>query len=164
MSLGYIGNDYPESWPIARKPVLLAVSHSIHYELDTPSGVAEWSSLVPGDGIVHLGEHRRPYTVSMFHQLKCLDILRAELVRDRPESEVPSQLTTHCLNYAKQMILCHGDTYLEPFIHPNHKDPIDQNGIYECSDWGAVYDEVKKNQQEFQQWRDATFGHSAQGL
>ncbi|KAI0697362.1 hypothetical protein BC835DRAFT_1249712, partial [Cytidiella melzeri] len=145
-SPGYIGYDYPEVWPIERKPVLLAFSHSIRYGLDTPSGIAEWSSLVPGDGVVHLGEHKQPYTISMFHQLKCLDILRGELVRDREHSEGASELSRHCLNYMRQMIMCRGDTYLEPFIHPNHKDPIEMQNIYECKDWGVVYDEVKKNQ------------------
>jgi len=155
----YIGYDYPETWPIERGAVLMAFSHSIRYDLDSPDGAAEWSSIVPGDGLIHLGEHKQPYSISMFHQLKCLDIMREDLVRERgQDSEGPSELTRHCLNYLKQMVMCRGDIHLEAYLHPNHRDPIDMDGVYECQDWSAVNDEAKKNQAEFKLWKEAKFG------
>lgn len=136
----------------------MAFSHSGHFELDSPSGIAEWSAVVPGGGLIHLGEYKQPYMTSVMHQLRCLDILREELVRERiNESDEPSYLSRHCLNYIKQMILCRGDTNLEPFQYPNQNDPIDMEGIYECRDWGAVYREVERNQAEHAQW----LGHHA---
>ena len=90
----------------------------------------------------------QPYTVAMIHQLRCLDILRENIVRD-VDSEGPSELARHCLNYMKQSIMCRGDTHLEPMQYPNHHDPIDKEGIYECKDWGAVYHEVKRTQDEY---------------
>lgn len=106
--------------------------------------------MVPGDGLVYLGEHKRPFTVSMFHQMRCLDVIREELVRERVgDSDVPSPLTRHCLNYVRQMVLCRGDMHLEAFQYPNNKDPIDKEGLYECRDWEAVYDAARRNQAEY---------------
>ncbi|KAF7792948.1 hypothetical protein EIP86_004051 [Pleurotus ostreatoroseus] len=143
--LGYLGYDYPDEWPIERPRVLLAGSHTNRFQLDTVDGVAEWAAMIPGDGLVYLGEHKRPFTISMFHQLRCLDIIRADLVRERSgDADLPSALTRHCLNYMRQIVLCRGDTYLESFQYPNNKDPIDKEALYECRDWEAVYDEVKR--------------------
>lgn len=155
-ALAYLGHDYPQTWPIAVPPARLAVSHSVRYTLDTPSGIAEWSSVVPGgDGLVHLGPHRQPFTVALFHQLRCLDVIRTALVageqgdvRDKEDGGI----VEHCLGYVRQMILCHGDTFLEPYAHPNHKDPIDMDRVYECRDWSAVFAETTKNQEEHKRW------------
>ncbi|KAJ3574357.1 hypothetical protein NP233_g1828 [Leucocoprinus birnbaumii] len=131
----YTSSDHPHSWPIPlRKKVLLAFSNPKHYALDTPQGKLEWSSLVPSspsspNGIIHLGPSKEPFTISMMHQLKCLDIIRMET-----------------------MVLCRGDLELESFQFASHKDPIDQHGVYECRDWGKVYEEVKKNQVEYEEW------------
>jgi hypothetical protein len=153
---GYVGRDYPREWPIERPFVRMAASHTIRYQLDSPDGAAEWRSNVPGDGLVHLGAHRQPYTIALMHQLRCLDVVRAELVRGRdPATEEPSALARHCLNYIKQMVICRGDTQLEPFAHPNSVDPIVMDQVYECRDWDAVYREVKENQAEYARWLDA---------
>lgn len=87
----------------------------------------------------------------MVHQLRCLNILRAEIVRDRstPGPGEYTELARHCLNYIKQMMLCRADAYLEPFWYDNHNGPIDLYSFYECKDWGAVYGEIKKNQEEY---------------
>ncbi|TFK42236.1 hypothetical protein BDQ12DRAFT_677852 [Crucibulum laeve] len=154
----YVRNDYPETWPIQRKPVLMAFDNPKHFRLDTEDGIAEWAAIVPGDGIVYLGPYKQPYTVSMFHQLKCLDIMRAETVRDRDgEESTPSPLGRHCLNYIRQMVTCRGDWELESFQFASHKNPINLHGIYECKDWGAVYSEAKENQKLYEQW-SATVG------
>lgn len=81
-SLGFLGHDYPDEWTVERPPVLLAGSHTHRFQLDTADGAAEWSAMVPGDGLVYLGEHNRSFTVSMFHQMRCLDVIREELVRE----------------------------------------------------------------------------------
>ncbi|KAF8346124.1 hypothetical protein F5887DRAFT_962799 [Amanita rubescens] len=123
----YLGNDYPETWPL------------------TEHRPREWAQLVPGgDGVVYLGEHKRPFSVSLFHQLRCLDILRNETVT--PREGPPSEFARHCLNYMKQMVLCRGDVHLESFNYASHLDPIDQSGDWECRDWGLVYKEAKRNQ------------------
>ena len=131
-----------------RPVVRQAAQHSTRYQIED---AAEWSTVVPrGDGLVYLGEYRQPYTLGMVHQLRCLDVLRAELLR----GDEPSALTRHCLNYVKQMVLCRGDTHLEPYQHPNHIDPIVTDKVYECRDWSVVFNKVKENQAEYARWRD----------
>lgn len=150
---GYIGNDYPEVWPIERKPVLMTFDNPKHFRLDEADGIAEWAAIAPQNGVVHLGPHRQPYTVAMLHQLKCFDILREEMVRDRSENYAgPSALGRHCLNYIRQIVMCRGDLELESFQFASHKNPIDWHGIYECRNWEAIYSNVKRNQEEYDEW------------
>ncbi|TFK18157.1 hypothetical protein FA15DRAFT_675514 [Coprinopsis marcescibilis] len=121
-----------------------------HFQLDEEDGGAEWAAIVPGgDGIVYLGPEKHPYTISLFHQLRCLDIIRQETIKDRQPDEGPSDLGRHCLNYIRQMVTCRGDLEIESFQFASHKNPIDQRGVYECKDWEAVYHEVEKNQAEY---------------
>ncbi|KAF4614206.1 hypothetical protein D9613_008020 [Agrocybe pediades] len=151
----YIGHDYPETWPILRKSVLLQFDNPRHFRLDTEDGAAEWGALSPENGVIHLGPNRRPFTVAMMHQLKCMDVIRYEMVRERgPESDYrgPSPLRRHCLNYLRQMITCHGDLELEAFQFATHKNPVDWRGVYECKDWEAVYNAVEINQKEYRAW------------
>ncbi|THH32298.1 hypothetical protein EUX98_g1891 [Antrodiella citrinella] len=150
----YVGVDYPETWPIDVPKVLLASDASHRYQMDTADGAAEWASLTPGNGTVFLGEERRPYTISMMHQLRCMNIIRESILEDRsvPETSQPSDLARHCLNYLKQMMLCRADTYMESFWYDNSDGPIDLWSMYECKDWGAVHEAVKKNQRDYELW------------
>ncbi|KAF9528135.1 hypothetical protein CPB83DRAFT_854969 [Crepidotus variabilis] len=95
----------------------------------------------------------------MMHQLKCLDLLREEVVRDRPtvshefKSTVQiAPVTRHCLNYIRQMIICRGDWELESFQFASHKNPIEWRGQYQCKDWERLWHFVKKNQEEYEGW------------
>ncbi|KXN86009.1 hypothetical protein AN958_10619, partial [Leucoagaricus sp. SymC.cos] len=176
-ALAYLLNDHPPSWPISRGNVLMAFDNPKHYALETSQGELEWSSLIPSssslspNGLVYLGKYRQPYTISMFHQLKCLDIVRAETVRDRErDSDVAGHegqvgegeggegreerkaLARHCLNYLRQMVTCRADLELESFQYASHRSPIDLHGVYECKDWSRVYEEVEKNQREHEEW------------
>lgn len=146
---GYADGDYPETWPVERPTVLLASDATQRFRLNTSEGAAEWSAIVPGDGLVRLGPSWEPYTISMLHQLRCLAILRRDVVREGAASGGPTALGRHCLNYLKQMVLCRGDIKVESMRYKTHKDPIDLLGIYECRDWGAVYDAVRENQQAY---------------
>jgi Mycotoxin biosynthesis protein UstYa len=153
---GYADGDYPETWPVDRPTVLLASDNTQRFRLNTSEGAAEWSAIVPGDGLVRLGAKWEPYTISMIHQLRCLSILRRDVVREGPASGGPTALGRHCLNYLKQMVLCRGDIQVEAMHYKTHKDPIDLFGIYECRDWGAVYDAVRGNQQAYKNWQTSS--------
>ncbi|KAF8167188.1 hypothetical protein B0H34DRAFT_779054 [Crassisporium funariophilum] len=149
----YVGNDYPEVWPIERKNVLMTFDNPKHFRLDSEDGAAEWAAIAPKNGVVHLGPHRQPYTVSMMHQLKCLDIIRQEMVRETDKDNTgTTELGRHCLNYLRQMVMCRGDLELESFQFASHKNPIDWHGVYECKDWEAVHKEMEKNQEEHERW------------
>ena len=133
-----------------RPLVRMVMSHTTHYQLDTPEGIEEWKSNVPGDGLVYLGEDKQPFTIALMHQLRCLDIIRDELVRETDED--PSALARHCMNYIKQMIFCREDIQLERFWLPNKADHVFTDQVYECRDWQAVLEKMKENQREHLEW------------
>jgi len=148
-SYSFLGGDYPQKWTVdQRKPVLMALHDSVRYHPNTNDGAAEWAALVPGHGLIYLGEHRRPFSIAMFHQLRCLDIMRSELVRlHQPnrtiDSDSETALLDHCTNYIRQMLLCDSDIHLQTFTGTAaNTDP----NLNRCNDWGAVYEEVQKNQ------------------
>lgn len=148
-----MGSDYPEEWPVDRKTVLMQFDNPKRFRLDSEDGIAEWHALVPGDGLVYLGPHKQPYTIGMMHQLKCLDIIREEMVVERTNgSPPPTALGRHCLNYMRQILMCRGDLELESFQFASHHNPIDWRGVYECKDWEAVFNAVKENQLEYEKY------------
>ena len=117
-------------------------NETVHFNLTSAEGVAEWSAIVPGLGLVYLGHERTPFMLSMFHQLQCLDIVRRSIVNiGKHDQEEDHALVHHCLNYLRQMILCRGDTLLEA-VQDLVTSRIDEFGVYECGDWAIVYDEV----------------------
>ena len=144
--VGYIGEDYPATWPIPRPKVIGAFDNSFRYDLVSDEGVEEWTSLVPSDGVIYLGEDKQPFMVSMMHQLRCLNIIREQLVMPMEEKHKTEDISRHCLNYMRQMLTCRMDLQLEPFQYTSHQQPIDLTGEWECNDWEGVYREVQENQ------------------
>lgn len=147
----YVGTDFPQEWPIQRDPVIMADEPSVHYDITSPEGLEEWRQLVPGDGLIHLGPQQSPYTISMLHELRCLDIIRKETVReqDEPTGGRTAELVHHCMNYLRQMMLCRSDYYLESFQDSSDTRALDLYETWMCKDWSSVYDAVRKNQEEF---------------
>lgn len=130
----------------------MAFEDSVHYGIHGRAAKAEWDSLVPGDGLIYLGEQdsERPFMISMFHELRCLGIIRDGLVtkwkdvdNPLPPEETPAVIR-HCLNYLRQMITCRCDVVVESSMGlPSAGYP----DLYVCKNWSAVYDEAVKNQQ-----------------
>ena len=147
----FVGNDYPRSWDIGgeRKAtrVLMSSEESIHYQLDTDQADLEWQALVPANGTIYLGPERRPFTISMFHQLRCLDTIRTELLSTRGLNTPlpPSEFSHHCFNYLRQMALCRADTTLVQVLNPDDPHPFPDVAV--CNDWEHVYTEVRRNQE-----------------
>lgn len=81
------------------------------------------------------------YTVTLFHQLKCLDIIRHELTNGIPRE--PTQLTSHCMNYLRQTILCAVNMRLESIKNPLGAVERVYDAI--CKDWEMVYLEAERN-------------------
>jgi hypothetical protein len=119
-----------------------------HYSAIDDSADDEYAKLQPSGGYtVRLQSKSAPssvetYTVMLFHQLKCLEILRLE---HRAGGSQP--LARHCLNYLRESILCRPNLRLEPA----------QNAIgsairgYDaaCNDWQSVYAAAEEN---YVQW------------
>ncbi|OCH85535.1 hypothetical protein OBBRIDRAFT_838895 [Obba rivulosa] len=139
-------NEVTDSWMAERKPVLFPLnSYEVGpYDLHSDN---EWSLLIPGDGIVHLGPQHQPFMVSMLHQLRCIDVIRkqAAVTRDRRDME----LSHHCINYLRQMTLCRGDMYLDAYEYTSKNEPLDKHPIRRCLDWRTVYEAIEANQREF---------------
>ena len=134
-----------------------------HYQLSGPNADAEWAALAPNNGIIHLGPHRQPYSISLFHQLRCLDVIRRDMVvvveseseslaPDSEDSLTQSKLSRHCLNYMRQMVLCRADLALDPVLGRPHEARV-RPDTNQCVDWRRVYEELEKNQREYAQWR-----------
>ena len=120
----YFGdNDYPRSWDIGGGQRLMSTEESIHYQLDTPQANLEWRALVPANGTIYLGPERRPYTISMFQQLRCLDIICTELLSARGlDTPIPpSELSRHCFDYLRQTTLCRD---LVRVLNPDNAHPF----------------------------------------
>ena len=131
----YIGSDYPRTWPVPDVPrVRLLIEDSIYYRKSD----SEWDALAPGNGTIHLGENDNPFSISMFHQMRCLNVLCCGIVNRPPKSP---ELTRHCLDYLRQIILCRSDLFWESLL-----GKADQYRT--CKDWNIIYAQVENNQQK----------------
>ncbi len=131
------------------EPVALRLSSTTHYQLDgSNASLAEFSALLPEGGhTVHINDKNgRPevYTVTLFHQLKCVDILQTYYVTDRPSKQPLSSIAKHCLNYLKQTTLCRPSLGLESIQTPEGHAVRSYEAV--CNDWSAVYAEAERNQ------------------
>jgi hypothetical protein len=124
------------------------IGGSVHYDLVTHEGIEQWSKLIPDTGyVVRQGSDNQSdapilFTVGLFHELKCLDILRSEYVNRYLNSSIratkPSSTAKDCLNYLRQVIICNMDMGLE-----NVKDDfgrVTKGHEVICQDWTKVYE------------------------
>lgn len=131
--------------------VRMFIEDTVRYQMDNEDSHAEWEALVPNDGIVYLGADKRPFSISMFHQLRCLNIVRRDLVEahkpsdsEKTNQHQPTDLSRHCINYLRQMILCQSDLRLDTLLGKPKVQAFPD--IYECKDWESIYNEVRSNQ------------------
>lgn len=155
----YRGDDYPREWDIpALSQVLMNMENSVHYSLNTSLSSQEWAALLPNQGIIYLGHDRhnpQPFTTSLFHQLRCLNIIRQQIVSfrssDPKHRQEPSRLASHCMNYLRQMVLCRSNLHLESVrSHVGPRVAV-SDVTRRCKDWKAVYDAAESNQRQYQE-------------
>lgn len=166
-SKAYVGSDHPRTWDIGYlPPIRINIEPTKHYQLSGHNADAEWGvALAPHDGILHLGPRRQPYSISLFHQLRCLDIIRRDIVNDDDDDDGSSlphedqdhldskfKLSRHCLNYMRQMVLCRADLALDPVLGRALEARVRPDTNL-CVDWRRVYEELEKNQREYAHWR-----------
>jgi hypothetical protein len=152
--IGYSGQDYPREWPSEPlERVHMPVEDSVHYALDTATGVAEWKTMLPsGDGVLHLGPDKRQFTISLFHQLRCLNVLRAAMLLelDRvnegpPEQDWQTPSTHHCMSYIRQTVLCRANLRLESVKAPYGLSVTNSDVTHTCRDWTVAYNAAEDN-------------------
>ncbi|KAF8552264.1 hypothetical protein OG21DRAFT_1416451, partial [Imleria badia] len=133
---------------------------TMHYPINGTLADLEWASLVPegNHGLVLLGPDSdvRPYAVTMFRTLHCLDRIRRAIASTSPSSSGENEARTvqaryhvhHCFNYLRQMVLCAANTRLNPTNHMHPSGRLASDGIglmYQCRDWEAVYEAFEAN-------------------
>jgi Mycotoxin biosynthesis protein UstYa len=78
----------------------------------------------------------------MFHELQCLDNIRQALI----DKENQNEIVHHCMNYLRQMTLCHSHTALESVGWDSPPKVVDlTRSLYQCRDWTALHDEAATN-------------------
>ena len=155
----YVGSNHPRTWDIGiLPPVRMNIEPTKHYQLSGPTADAEWAALAPNNGIFRLGlgpeRLGQPYSVSLFHQLRCLDIIRRDIVGSLLPPEDDGKLSRHCLNYMRQMVLCRADLAVDPVLGRGQEARV-RADTNQCVDWRRVYDELEKNQREYARWTAA---------
>ncbi|KAF5348666.1 hypothetical protein D9758_006801 [Tetrapyrgos nigripes] len=76
----YVDDDWPEFLPLDLPDVLMTMEESRHYPITGPDVLEEWASTAArGFGYLQLGEQKRLFALSMFHQFHCLRLMRYAL-------------------------------------------------------------------------------------
>ncbi|GBE89267.1 hypothetical protein SCP_1502750 [Sparassis crispa] len=128
---------------------------SVHYDFETPIGDAEWNATLPSGGVLlHLGPKLRPFSLSMFHQMRCLNIIRGGLAALYADGTPGARLrqpnlTRHCMNYLRQMVLCRADLRLESVRAPRGYKLATSEVTHACQDWNAVYSAAEENYAQY---------------
>ena len=89
------------------------------------------------------------YTVSVFHQLQCLNIIRRYRIGDPKFPSTSSPMVAHCLNYLRQTVMGRADMRLEHVRSENDSKVTVSEVTHVCQDWTAVYDAAESNYGEF---------------
>jgi len=152
-----VDDYYPglQVWRLPLEPVHLSYENTVHYPFDTEFGDEEWNTTLPtGGALLHLGSSFRPFTLGMFHEIRCLNIIRKTLANYYADSTdnaaiEHSELAQHCMNYLRQMVLCRSSLNLEPVRAAKGNHVTVWDITHTCRDWEAVYEAAEKNYQEY---------------
>ena len=150
-------------------PVALRVAGSSSYQIDSDVGAAEWAQLVPPGPKGHLvyvkddtsdpanASDVRPYTVTLFHQLKCLDVLRRQYMlpllpptgvgEDENRTPPVRPIARHCINYLRQTLWCRPSLWLESAKNVYGTASRTYDAV--CQDWEEVYAAAERNRASF---------------
>lgn len=135
--------------------VFMTFEDTYHYSINTTISELEWNSTLPtGGAVVFLGPHRKPFTVSVFHQLRCLNIVRMAILQVHQGVLLGGrgdggELVNHCMNYLRQMVLCRTDTTLETVRAITGRGITVWDITHTCKDWETVYEAAEKNALEY---------------
>lgn len=137
---------------------------SPHYALNSSDADAEWQSIYPGgqQGFVHLGPNKRFFSLSLYHQIHCLESLRnAILNRGHHAHDAADGMrkrdvehSAHCLNYLRQTIMCNADLTLEPEVVEGTQDVGEGlAAVHVCRDWSKIHEFARQNWEDWEKWK-----------
>ncbi|KAK4866441.1 hypothetical protein LT330_008373 [Penicillium expansum] len=148
----YLAGDRPREIPLKVRTIQAAFHDDpSHYGMEGIVATAEWNAIrPPGKGYVFLGEEHFAFGVSMWHQMHCLNHIRAVLVN----GDDGSDHTAHCFHYLRQGILCAADTTLESggtSMKLANGDQVATGGgtVHTCRDWRQVHDWMESQHDEW---------------
>ena len=140
----------------------MVLEDSRHYSLNSSEADAEWRSIYPGGqlGFVHLGPNKRFFSLSLYHQIHCLNALR-RTINDVQHVHSGEGLgkrevehSAHCLNYLRQTMMCNADLTLEAEIELGSENVGEGlAAVHVCKDWSKVHEYAKKNWEDWQKWK-----------
>lgn len=144
----YIGDDYPRTWSIPasiQAQVATPFENSVQFAFDVDTADEIWESQFPRQGLIQLGQYNQTFSISLFHQLRCISLVREDIIQRRASNYTTriNPLTGHCLNYLRQMAMCRSDIDLESVLFKPHAEP--HPDVYRCTDWKTVYSAVLDN-------------------
>ncbi|KAJ7448667.1 hypothetical protein B0H11DRAFT_1744105, partial [Mycena galericulata] len=137
--------------PIEIRRAAMWFNDTERYSIDA---INDWKSLFPpGNGWVKLGVEHRPFAISMYHQMHCIEGIRHALLLsatgEDTKSDAARSHANHCFNYLRQLLLCRADTTLEPthlVTLTNGTRGAAASGnmvLHICRDWTQVRDFVR---------------------
>ncbi|TFK40271.1 hypothetical protein BDQ12DRAFT_721729 [Crucibulum laeve] len=144
-------------------PAAMNVVNSTRYSLHADE---EWASLTPrGHGFVRHPDKEEYFSVSLYHQIHCLNALRNLIIvaQDHNLTWLEVGHANHCLNYLRQMTLCNADTTLEPTTPKRATNGKIVNAVtgigitHRCRDWSQVRQKVEEN---YDGWKKAPIAES----
>ncbi|KAI6093648.1 hypothetical protein F4821DRAFT_221079 [Hypoxylon rubiginosum] len=152
---------------------------SVFVGYPSPQSDLAWSGLLEANIRISKDEMRRLDTTSLpfqdgdgylgmlgvYHQLHCLKQLRKWIYRDyyyRDESQSVLDERAfhadHCVEYLRQIIMCHGDTTVNPFrwLHDDsvlHRSgpTLKEGAQYECVNWDMLSEWAKSRRVDLKQ-------------
>ncbi|KAF8120131.1 hypothetical protein EV363DRAFT_1458523 [Boletus edulis] len=142
----WVGDDYPAYYPMEVRDVIMFPEDTVHYPINGDDALQQWKTQFPtiGEGWVCLGPERRPFALTMYHELHCLERIRLALEDSANRTyEARAEHVQHCLNYLRMMTLCRADVTLEPVIDASLAVDLAQPHL--CRDWVQVYEEATRN-------------------
>jgi hypothetical protein len=137
-------SNLPRELPINVRNAAMIFNDTSHYGL---YDVREWEALTPpGNGWVLLEPDSKPYAVSMFHQLHCLNSMRYDLTQSKigkyPTEENLAH-AHHCYNYHRQNLLCGLDLTLSSTGYGLG------DTAHVCRDWAQIREYLEENYKKF---------------
>ncbi|EPQ56285.1 hypothetical protein GLOTRDRAFT_39785, partial [Gloeophyllum trabeum ATCC 11539] len=140
--------DFPDYLPLTlSKSTWTLHENTTHFGISSEEDEHDWASVFPdGNGFVRLGPSKRLFALSAFHEMHCMQSVRRALVQEgHGDGHVQ-----HCLNYLRQMILCHANIQLEPV---REDGTVAWGRERTCRDREELYDWLGKNMAEYRAWR-----------
>jgi hypothetical protein len=133
----------------------MPVENSVHYSTDDTLGQLEWETLLPsGNGLLYTGPSEQVFSIGLFHQLRCLNIVRSTLVnifahpeRATPNTDDQPLIVQHCMDYLRQMVLCHADlTALNLAAVDARRGHVQASEVtHVCKDFSVIFAAAEEN-------------------